>query len=163
MEGYCYRKRRDERLAKEWANKDRYRPSRGVPEPREPLPRGRAVVRNIQPHNTWTRQRPPIRPVMATSQTSAPRRGVHFGSARGVFAGRAPSHDQYEFRSNSRSFGSQRDYRPRFPPRGARIPHRRQDRVDFANPSFEQMARHWFDSFCANPSVESFAHSASRF
>ena len=40
---------------------------------------------------------------------------------------------------------------------------RRGGRVDFANPSFEQMARHWFDSFRANPSVELFAHSHSRF
>jgi hypothetical protein len=35
--------------------------------------------------------------------------------------------------------------------------------MDFANPTFEQMARHWFDSFCTNPSTESFAHSCSRF
>jgi hypothetical protein len=28
----------------------------------------------------------------------------------------------------------------------------------FANPSFEQMARHWFNFLCANPSVESLAH-----
>jgi hypothetical protein len=27
----------------------------------------------------------------------------------------------------------------------------RRDRMDFANPTFEQMARHWFDSFCTNP------------
>jgi hypothetical protein len=37
------------------------------------------------------------------------------------------------------------------------------DRMDFANPTFEQMARHWFDSICTNPSPESFAHSHSRF
>jgi hypothetical protein len=36
-------------------------------------------------------------------------------------------------------------------------------RCDFANPTFEQMARHWFDSFCTNPSAESFAHSRSNF
>jgi hypothetical protein len=35
--------------------------------------------------------------------------------------------------------------------------------MDFAKPTFGQMARHWFDSFCTNPSVESFAHSRSRF
>jgi hypothetical protein len=35
----------------------------------------------------------------------------------------------------------------------------RSGRMDFANPTFEQMARHWFDSFCTNPSAESFAHS----
>jgi hypothetical protein len=28
------------------------------------------------------------------------------------------------------------------------------DRMDFASPTFEQMDQHWFDSFCANPSVE---------
>ena len=62
--------------------------------------------------------------------------------------------------------------RERIPPfRGERIPTLRRvsvDRfglmvLDFANPTFEQMARHWFDSFCANPSVESFARSHSRF
>jgi hypothetical protein len=35
--------------------------------------------------------------------------------------------------------------------------------MDFANPTFEQMAHRWFDSFCTNPSAESFAHSRSRF
>jgi hypothetical protein len=33
--------------------------------------------------------------------------------------------------------------------------------MDFANPTFEQMDQHWFDSFCANPSVESVAPSRS--
>jgi hypothetical protein len=48
-------------------------------------------------------------------------------------------------------------------PRGlVGVPPKR-DRMDFANPTFEQMARHWFDSFCTNPIVESFAHSCSRF
>jgi hypothetical protein len=37
----------------------------------------------------------------------------------------------------------------------------RSDKMDFANPTFEQMTRHWFDS--SNPSVESFAHSRSPF
>ena len=31
----------------------------------------------------------------------------------------------------------------------------------FANPSVEQMARHWFASHFANPSVETFAHPLS--
>jgi hypothetical protein len=35
--------------------------------------------------------------------------------------------------------------------------------MNFANSTFEQMARHWFDSFCTNPNAESFAHSRSRF
>jgi hypothetical protein len=34
-------------------------------------------------------------------------------------------------------------------------------RMDFANPTFEQMVRHWFDLFCTNPSAESIAHSRS--
>jgi hypothetical protein len=33
----------------------------------------------------------------------------------------------------------------------------------FVNPSFEKMARHWFNFLCANPSVESLAHSRSCF
>jgi hypothetical protein len=32
-------------MAKEWANKDRYHPSHGVPEPRMPLPKGKGFVR----------------------------------------------------------------------------------------------------------------------
>jgi hypothetical protein len=35
--------------------------------------------------------------------------------------------------------------------------------MDFANPMLEQMVRHWFDSFCINPSAESFALFRSRF
>jgi hypothetical protein len=34
-------------MAKEWANKDKYHPSHGVPEPRMPLPRGKVIVRSI--------------------------------------------------------------------------------------------------------------------
>jgi hypothetical protein len=37
-------------MAKEWANKDRYNPSHGVPKPRMPLPRGETVVRSVP---TW--------------------------------------------------------------------------------------------------------------
>jgi hypothetical protein len=71
---------------------------------------------------------------------------------------------------NDHSFRSQRSYRPWSPFRGMHNPPRgrvhvppRRDMMDFANPSFEQMARHWFDSFCSNPNVESFAHARSRF
>jgi hypothetical protein len=49
-------------------------------------------------------------------------------------------------------------YGPQSPLRGTRSPSRgcvgvppRSDRMDFANPTFEQMARHWFDLFCTNP------------
>jgi hypothetical protein len=41
---FCYKKRREARMAKEWANKDRYHPSHGVPEPRMPLPKGKGFV-----------------------------------------------------------------------------------------------------------------------
>jgi hypothetical protein len=34
-------------MAKEWANKDRYHPSHGVPEPRMPLPKGKGFVRKV--------------------------------------------------------------------------------------------------------------------
>jgi hypothetical protein len=44
---FCFKRNREERMAKEWANKDRYNPSHGVPKPRMPLPRGKAVVRSI--------------------------------------------------------------------------------------------------------------------
>jgi hypothetical protein len=39
----------------------------------------------------------------------------------------------------------------------------RRGRMDVANPTFEEMARHWFHTFGTNPSVESFAHSRSLF
>jgi hypothetical protein len=37
------------------------------------------------------------------------------------------------------------------------------DVLDRANPTFEQMARHWFYSFGTNPSAESFVPSRARF
>jgi hypothetical protein len=55
--GYCgidghkdeffFKRKREERMAKEWVNKDRYNPSHGVPKPQMPLPRGKAVVRSV--------------------------------------------------------------------------------------------------------------------
>jgi hypothetical protein len=44
---FCFKRKREERMAKEWMNKDRYNPSHGVPKPRMPLPRGKAVVRSV--------------------------------------------------------------------------------------------------------------------
>jgi hypothetical protein len=35
--------------------------------------------------------------------------------------------------------------------------------LDCANPTFEQMARHWFYSFGTNPSAESFVRSRAHF
>jgi hypothetical protein len=42
---FCFKKRREEKMAKEWANKDGYNPSHVVSESRMPLPRGKAIVR----------------------------------------------------------------------------------------------------------------------
>jgi hypothetical protein len=39
----------------------------------------------------------------------------------------------------------------------------RRDVLDHANPTFEQMARHWFYSFGTNPSAESFVRSRACF
>jgi hypothetical protein len=44
---FCFKRKREERMAKEWANKDRYNPSHGIPKPCMPLPRGKAVVRSV--------------------------------------------------------------------------------------------------------------------
>jgi hypothetical protein len=44
---FCFKRKHEERMAKEWANKDRYNPSHGVPKPRMPLPMGKAVVRSV--------------------------------------------------------------------------------------------------------------------
>jgi hypothetical protein len=44
---FCFKRKREERMAKEWANKDRYNPSHDVPKLHMPLPRGKAVVRSV--------------------------------------------------------------------------------------------------------------------
>jgi hypothetical protein len=44
---FCFKRKHEERTAKEWPNKDRYNPSHGVLKPRMPLPRGKAVVRSV--------------------------------------------------------------------------------------------------------------------
>jgi hypothetical protein len=95
--------------------------------------------------------------------------GRRVGFGHGEFAERSFARGQYEYGGNDHSFRSQRSYGPQSPLRGTRNPPRgrvgvppRRDRMDFANPTLEQMTRHWFDSFCTNPSAESFAHSRSR-
>jgi hypothetical protein len=45
---FCFRRKRKERLARDLSNKDRYRPSRGVPKPRL-VPRGEGMVCTIYP------------------------------------------------------------------------------------------------------------------
>jgi hypothetical protein len=75
--------------------------------------------------------------------------GRHVGFRCGEFAGRSFARGQYEHGGSDRSFRSQRRYGPRSPLCGVRSPPRgrvgvppRSDRMDFANPTFEQMARH---------------------
>jgi hypothetical protein len=74
---FCYKRRREARMAKEWANKDRYHPSHDVPEPRVQLPRAMASVRTVP---AWGERKAvggaagratPVRPVRGTDQTSA--------------------------------------------------------------------------------------------
>jgi hypothetical protein len=136
---FCYKRRREARMAKEWANKDRYHPSHGVPEPRMSLPKGKSFVYTVP---AWRDRRasggdkaagrgPPARPVRVTGQTGARQIAREFGfpgrDARGFspfshgtdgkhlefggveFARHSPPRDQYEF-GRGRIFESQRGY-----------------------------------------------------
>jgi hypothetical protein len=44
---FCFKRKREERMAKEWANKDKYHPSDGVLEPRVQMPRAKASVGTV--------------------------------------------------------------------------------------------------------------------
>jgi hypothetical protein len=112
---FCFRKKREERLSRELANKDRYRPSRGVPEPRL-VPRGEGKVRTIYPRGR--REYVP--------QGEPPHRegGRRVGFGHGEFVGRSFARGQYKYGGNDRSFKSQRSYGPRSPLRGTRSPPR---------------------------------------
>jgi hypothetical protein len=68
---FCFKRKREERMAKEWANKDKYHPSDGVLEPRVQMPRAKASVRTVR---AWGEQKAvggdavevtPVRPVQA--------------------------------------------------------------------------------------------------
>jgi hypothetical protein len=93
---FCFKRKREERMAKEWANKDKYHPSDGVLEPRVQMPRGKVIVRTVP---AWgerkvvggaTGRATPVRPVRGTGQTGAgldrqqfgirARSGARFGS-----------------------------------------------------------------------------------
>jgi hypothetical protein len=47
---FCFKRKREERMAKEWADKDKYHPSNGVLQSRVQMPRAKAVVRTVL---TW--------------------------------------------------------------------------------------------------------------
>jgi hypothetical protein len=42
---FCFKRKSEERMAKEWVNKDKYHPYNGVLEPRVQMPRAKASVR----------------------------------------------------------------------------------------------------------------------
>jgi hypothetical protein len=44
---FCFKRKHEERMAKEWANKDKYHPPNGVLEPRVKMPRAKAIVRTV--------------------------------------------------------------------------------------------------------------------
>jgi hypothetical protein len=44
---FCFKRKREERMAKKWANKDKYHPSSGVLEPRVQMPRAKSSVRTV--------------------------------------------------------------------------------------------------------------------
>jgi hypothetical protein len=44
---FCFKRKREERMAKEWANKDKYHPSNGVLDPCVQMPRAKASVRTV--------------------------------------------------------------------------------------------------------------------
>jgi hypothetical protein len=96
---FCFKRKREERMAKEWANKDKYHPSDGVLEPRVQMPRAKASVRTLR---AWGERKAvggaaaqvtPVRPVWGTGQTGAGLDRQQFGfrahtGARVVSGGR---------------------------------------------------------------------------
>jgi hypothetical protein len=137
---FCFKRKREGRMAKEWANKDKYHPSNGVLEPRVQLPRAKSSVRTV---SAWGERKAVggavgqatlVRPVRGTGQTGAhldrkqfgfrARTGARFGSrgrgsggwsgefAGDQFAGCSPPRAQYGD-GRSRSFEMERRDSPR--------------------------------------------------
>jgi hypothetical protein len=74
---FCFKRKREERMTKEWANKDKDHPSNGVLEPRVQMPRAKASVGTVR---AWGERKAvggvaaqvtPVRPVWCTGQTGA--------------------------------------------------------------------------------------------
>jgi hypothetical protein len=142
---FCFKRKREERMAKEWANKDKYHPPNGVLEPRVQMPRAKPSVRIVPTRGERKAvggaagRAALVRPVRGTGQTGAgldrqrfgfrARTGARFGSggrvssgwagefAGGQFARRSPPRAQYG-NGRSRSFELERRDGPRFPFRG---------------------------------------------
>jgi hypothetical protein len=79
---FFFKRKREERMAKEWANKDRYNPSHALPEPHMPLPRGKAVVRSVpawgdvSSHSRGGLLERAVRPAGRGGQTGPTQRGA---------------------------------------------------------------------------------------
>jgi hypothetical protein len=96
---FCFKKKREERMVKEWSNKDKYHLSNGILEPRVQMPRAKASVRTVP---AWGERKAVggaagqatlVRPVRGTSQTGAGLDRQQFGfrartCARFGFGGR---------------------------------------------------------------------------
>jgi hypothetical protein len=89
---FCYKRRREERMVKEWANKDKYHPYDGVLQPHVQMPRAKASVRTVR---AWRERKAvggvagratPVRPVRGTGQTCAglDRQQFEFHACTGV-------------------------------------------------------------------------------
>jgi hypothetical protein len=138
---FCFKRKREERMAKEWANKDKYHPSSGVLEPRVQMPKAKASVRIVP---AWGERKSvggvvggvkPIRPVLEPVRPVWGLQSGKFGfrareesrsvsggrgsggwsreSLGGQFARRSPSRVQYGC-GRSRSFEVERRDDPRF-------------------------------------------------
>jgi hypothetical protein len=138
---FCYKRRREARMAKKWAKKDIYHPSHDVPEPRVKLPRAKKSVRKV---TAWGERKAvggavgratPVGPVKGTSKTGAgldrqqfgfrARTDAKFGSgghgsggwsrefADGQFGRRSPPRAQYGD-GRGRIFELERRDGPRF-------------------------------------------------
>jgi hypothetical protein len=74
---FCFKRKREARMAKEWANKDKYHVSDGVLEPRVQMPKAKASVRTVR---AWGERKAvggaaaqvtPVTPVWSTGQIGA--------------------------------------------------------------------------------------------
>jgi hypothetical protein len=142
---FCFKRKREERMAKEWANKDKYHPSSGVLEPRVQIPRAKASVRTVP---AWGERKAtrgvaggvkPVRPALKPVRPVWGLQSGKFGfrareesrfvsggrssggwsgeSAGGQFARHSPSRAQYG-NGRSRSFEMERRDDPQFSFRG---------------------------------------------
>jgi hypothetical protein len=103
---FCYKRKRDKRLAREQANQDRYRQSHGILEPRVPLPRGVGSVKNVGRVGAQGGRFPQRGGgERFDRRDDSVRADERFGRAHGGFAGRPPTRLQYRSRGEDHSFG----------------------------------------------------------